>query len=99
MPSFTRNVAEPIRFETCVRVLLKLFVIAIGLAMEDVHVKRAIQSACERMSYSTLKDEQFRIIADVLSGRDILVCLPTGGLCESLCLRHSLLFLKPGLKD
>ena len=46
--------------------------------MEDVHVMRAIQSACERMCYSTLKDEQFRIIADILSCRDILVCLPTG---------------------
>ena len=30
--------------------------------MEDVQVKRAIQSAGERMGHAKVKDEQFRVI-------------------------------------
>ena len=36
------------------------------------------------MGYFTLKDEQLRIAADVLGGRDGFVCLPTG-YGKSLC--------------
>ena len=41
-------------------------------------VQQAIKTAGERMSYFTLKDEQLRIAADVLGGRDGFVCHPTG---------------------
>ena len=48
--------------------------------MDDVQVIRAIQSAGERMGYAKVKDEQFRIIEDVVRGRDTFVSLhvPTG---------------------
>ena len=36
------------------------------------------------MGYFTLKDEQLRIVADVLGGWDGFVCLPTG-YGKSLC--------------
>ncbi|KAL5506759.1 hypothetical protein EMCRGX_G008496 [Ephydatia muelleri] len=38
--------------------------------MDDVQVKRAIQSAGERMGHAKVKDEQFRVIEDVVRGRD-----------------------------
>ena len=47
-------------------------------------VQQAIKTAGERMGYFTLKDEQLRIAADVLGGRDGFVCLPTG-YGKSLC--------------
>ena len=46
--------------------------------MDDVQVIRAIQSAGERMGYAKVKDEQFRVIEDVVRGRDTFVSLPTG---------------------
>ena len=46
------------------------------MAMEGV--QQAIKTADERTGYFTLKDEQLRIAADVLGGRDDFVCLPTG---------------------
>ena len=36
------------------------------------------QSAGERMGYAKVKDEQFRVIEDVVRGRDTFVSLPTG---------------------
>ena len=45
--------------------------------MDDVQVKRAIQSAGERMGHAKVKDEQFRVIEDVVRGRDTFVSLPT----------------------
>ena len=56
----------------------KLLVIAVRLEMDDVQVKRVIQSAGERMGYAKVKDEQFRVIADVDRGRDMFISLPTG---------------------
>ena len=57
----------------------KLSVMAIRLEMDDVQVIRAIQSAGERMGYAKVKDEQFRVIEDVVvRGRDTFVSLPTG---------------------
>ena len=56
----------------------KLSVMAVRLEMDDVQVKRAIQSAGERMGHAKVKDEQFRIIEDVVRGRDTFVSLPTG---------------------
>ena len=47
-------------------------------------VQQAIKTVRERMGYFTLKDEQLRIAADVLGGRDGFVCLPTG-YGKSLC--------------
>ena len=47
-------------------------------------VQQAIKTAGARMGYFTLKDEQLRIAADVLGGRDGFVCLPTG-YGKSLC--------------
>ena len=41
-------------------------------------VQQAIKTAGERIGYFTLKDEQLRLVADVLGGRDGFVCLPTG---------------------
>ena len=38
----------------------KLLVMAARLEMDDVQVKRAIQSAGERMGFAKVKDEQFR---------------------------------------
>ena len=52
--------------------------------MDDVQVKRAIQSAGERMGHAKVKDEQFRVIEDVVRGRDTFVSLPTG-YGKSLC--------------
>ena len=52
--------------------------------MDDVQVKRAIQSAGERMGNAKVKDEQFRVIEDVVRGRDTFVSLPTG-YGKSLC--------------
>ena len=45
--------------------------------MDDVQVKRVIQSAGERMGHAKVKDEQFRVIEDVVRGRDTFVSLPT----------------------
>ena len=47
-------------------------------------VQQAIKTAGESMGYFTLKDEQLRIAADVLGGRDGFDCLPTG-YGKSLC--------------
>ena len=57
---------------------------AVRLEMDDVQVQRAIQSAGERMGHAKVKDEQFRVIEDVVRGRDTFVCLPTG-YGKSLC--------------
>ena len=57
---------------------------AVRLEMDDVQVKRAIQSAGERMGHAKVKDEQFRVIEDVVRGRDTFVSLPTG-YGKSLC--------------
>ena len=46
-------------------------------------VKRAIQSAGERMGHAKVKDEQFRVIEDVVRGRDTFVRLPNNR--KSLC--------------
>ena len=56
----------------------KLSVMAVRLEMDDVLVIRAIQSAGERIGYAKVKDEQFRVIEDVVRGRDTFVSLPTG---------------------
>ena len=40
--------------------------------MDDVQVKQ-IQSAGERMGHAKVKDEQFRVIEDVVRGRDTFV--------------------------
>ena len=45
--------------------------------MDDVQVKRAIQSAGERMGHAKVKDDQFRVIEDVVRGRDTFVSVPT----------------------
>ena len=55
----------------------KLSVMAVRLEIDDVQVIRAIQSAGERMGYAKVKDEQFRVIEDVVRGRDTFVSLPT----------------------
>ena len=62
----------------------KLSVMAVRLEIDDVQVKRAIQSAGERMGHAKVKDEQFRVIEDVVRGRDTFVSLPTG-YGKSLC--------------
>ena len=49
-----------------------------------MYSKRLIKTAGESMGYFTLKDEQLRIAADVLGGRDGFDCLPTG-YGKSLC--------------
>ena len=59
----------------------KLSVMAVRLEMDDVQVKRAIQSAGKRMGHAKVKDEQFRV---VVRGRDTFVSLPTG-YGKSLC--------------
>ena len=41
-------------------------------------MERAIESACKRLVYSKLKEEQLRSVVDVLSGRDAFVSFPTG---------------------
>ena len=46
--------------------------------MDDVQVVRAIQSAGERMGYAKVKNEQFRVVEDVIRGRDTFISLPTG---------------------
>ena len=45
--------------------------------MDDVQVKRAIHSSGERMRHAKVKDEQFRVIEDVVCGWDTFVSLPT----------------------
>ena len=45
--------------------------------MDDVQVKRAIQSAGEHMEHAKVKDEEFRVIEDVVRGRDTFVSVPT----------------------
>ena len=47
---------------------------AVRLEMDDI---RAIQSAGERMGHAKVKDEQFRVIEDVVRGRDTFVSVPT----------------------
>ena len=47
-------------------------------------MERAIESACKRLGYSKLKEEQLRSVVDVLSGRDAFVIFPTG-YGKSLC--------------
>ena len=54
----------------------------VRLEMDDVQVKSAIPSTGERLGHAKVKDEQFRVIEDVVRGRDTFVSLPTGG---SLC--------------
>ena len=57
----------------------KLSVMAVRLEMDDIQVKRANQSAADEcMRYAKVKDEQFRVIKDVVCGRDKFVSLPTG---------------------
>ena len=55
----------------------KLSDISYGGKARDVQVKRAIQSAGERMGHAKVKDEQFRVIEDVVRGRDTFVSVPT----------------------
>ena len=43
-----------------------LSVMAVRLEMDNVQVKRAIQSAGERMGHAKVKDEQFPVIEDVV---------------------------------
>ena len=62
----------------------KLSDMTVRLEMDDVQVKRAIQSAGERMGHAKVKDEQFRVIEDVVRVRDTFVSLPTG-YGKSLC--------------
>ena len=50
---------------------------AVRLEMDDVQVTRAIQSAGEQMGHAKVKDEQFRVIEDVVRGRDTFVSVPT----------------------
>ena len=50
---------------------------AVRLEMDDVQVKRAIQSVGDRMGHAKVKDEQFPVIEDVVRGRDTFVSLPT----------------------
>ena len=57
--------------------LSDISVMAVRLEMDDVQVKRAIQSAGERMGHAKVKDEQFRVIEDVVRGRDTFVSVPT----------------------
>ena len=45
--------------------------------MDDVQLKRVIQSAGECMGYAKVKDEQFLVIIDVVRGRDTFASLPT----------------------
>ena len=52
--------------------------------MDDVQLKRVIQSAGECMGYAKVKDEQVRVIIDVVRGRDTFISLPTG-YGKSLC--------------
>ena len=47
-------------------------------------MERVIESACKRLGYSKLKEEQLRCVVDVLSGRDAFVSFPTG-YGKSLC--------------
>ena len=56
----------------------KLLIMAARLEMDDVQVKRAIQSAGERMGFAKVKDEQFRVVKDVVRGQDTFVSLPAG---------------------
>ena len=75
----------------------QLSVMAVKLEMDDVLVFiRAIQSAGERMGYAKVKDKQFRVIEDVVRGRDTFVSLPTGYgvlICYG-CLFHELSVLE-----
>ena len=59
--------------------------------MDDVQVKRAIQSAGERtcMGYVKVKDEQFRVIEDVVRGWDTFVSLPCNRIWQVSLLRRS----------
>ena len=57
---------------------------AVRLEMDEVQVKRTIQSAGERMGYAKVKNEQFQVIEDVVRGRDTFVSLPKG-YGKSLC--------------
>ena len=57
---------------------LSVMAVKLELEMDDVLVLRAIQSAGERMGYAKVKDKQFRVIEDVVRGRDTFVSLPTG---------------------
>ena len=47
-------------------------------------LEAAVSAAAVRLGYSTLKDEQMKVMMAFLSGRDVFAVLPTG-FCKSLC--------------
>ena len=68
----------------------KLSVMAVRLEMDDVQVIRAIQSAGERMGHEKGRDEQFRVIEDVVRGRDTFVAYQQDMGSQSLLRRSAM---------
>ena len=51
---------------------------------DDTFIKRAIDKATNYLGYNEVKELQWKVIAEVVSGRDVFAVLPTG-FGKSLC--------------
>ena len=61
------------------------FVLKLWLSLkmaDDTFIKRAIDKATDYLGYNEVKELQWKVIAEVVSGRDVFAVLPTGLLSE-----------------
>ena len=54
------------------------------LALSDEEIERAATKACRRLGYERLKEEQLRVVSNVVRQKDMFAVLPTG-YGKSLC--------------
>ena len=54
------------------------------LALSDEEIERAAIKACRRLGYERLKEEQLRVVSNVIRQKDVFAVLPTGH-GKSLC--------------
>jgi len=55
-----------------------------GMQGEHARIKSAVDKAAEHLGYREVKDLQWKVIFEVMSGRDVFAVLPTG-YGKSLC--------------
>ena len=57
---------------------------AASASISDVAVQKAALNAVQQLGYSSIKDEQLKVVAGLVRGHDVFAVLPTG-FGKSLC--------------